>query len=101
AQRQQLATALRVLPNSDIMLARLAPGILYLEGHTDLAILKECASILDHPVRKLFDSPHFLWRPTVWEVADGVAGIKSREHYQSLLLVQPGFKAVEILDGDS
>jgi predicted ATPase len=100
-QRQQLTNALRVLPNSDIMLARLAPGILYLEGHTDLSILKEWARILDHPVRKLFDSPNFLWRPTVWEVADGVAGIKSRQHYEALQLVQPTLRALEILDGDS
>lgn len=100
-QRQQLANALRVLPNSDIMLARMAPGILYLEGHTDLSILKEWARILNHPVRKLFDSPNFLWRPTVWEVAEGVNGIKSRQHYEALLLVQPELKALEILDGDS
>ena len=101
AQRQQLGNALRVLPNSDIMLARLAPGVLYLEGHTDLAILKEWARILDHPVRKLFDSPAFLWRPTVWEVADGVAGIKSRQHFDAMRLVEPSLKALEILDGDS
>ena len=101
AQRQQLANALRVLPNSDIMLARQAPGVLYVEGHTDLAILKEWARILDHPVRKLFDSPNFLWRPTVWEVAEGVAGIKSRQHFEALQLVEPNLKALEILDGDS
>ena len=101
AQRQQLGNALRVLPNSDIMLARLAPGVLYLEGHTDLAILKEWARILDHPVQELFDSPNFLWRPTVWEVADGVAGIKSRQHFDAMRLVEPSLKALEILDGDS
>jgi hypothetical protein len=101
AQRNQLATALRVLPNADIMLARLAPGILYLEGNTDLSILKEWSRILDHPVRKLFDSPYFLWRPTVWEVADGVAGIKSRQHFEALQLVQPELRALELLDGDS
>lgn len=101
AQRQQLANALRVLPNSDIMLARLAPGVLYLEGQTDLAILKEWARILEHPVRKLFDSPNFLWRPSVWEVAEGVAGIKSRQHFEAMRLVEPSLKALEILDGDS
>ena len=101
AQRQRLAMALRVLPNSDIMLARLAPGVLYLEGHTDLAILKEWARILNHPASKLFDSPNFLWRPTVWEVAEGVAGIKSRQHFEALQLVQPDLRALEILDGDS
>ena len=101
AQRAQLANALRVLPNSDIMLARQAPGVLYLEGHTDLAILKEWARILEHPVRKLFDSPNFLWRPTVWEVADGVAGIKSRQHFEALQLVEPTLRALELLDGDS
>jgi hypothetical protein len=101
AQRNTLASALRVLPNADIMVARLAPGVLYLEGHTDLAILKEWARILNHPVRKLFDSPNFLWRPTVWEVADGVTGIKSRQHFDALQLVQPDLKALELLDGDS
>lgn len=101
AQRQQLGNALRVLPNSDIMLARMAPGVLYLEGQTDLAILKEWARILDHPVRKLFDSPYFLWRPTVWEVAEGVTGIKSRQHFEAMRLVEPSLKALELLDGDS
>lgn len=101
AQRAQLANALRVLPNSDIMLARQAPGVLYLEGHTDLSILKEWARILDHPVRKLFDSQDFLWRPTVWEVADGVPGIRSRKHFEALQLVEPDLRALELLDGDS
>ena len=101
AQRNVLASALRVLPNSDIMLVRQAPGVLYLEGHTDLSILKEWARILEHPVTKLFDSPNFLWRPAVWEVADGVSGVKSRQHFEALQLVQPNLKALEILDGDS
>lgn len=100
-QRKVLASALRVLPNADIMLARLAPGVLYLEGHTDLAILKEWARILKHPVNRLFDSPNFLWRPTVWEIAEGVAGVKSRQHFEALQLVQTGLRGLEILDGDS
>jgi hypothetical protein len=102
ARRQALLLhALRGLSNTDIMLATQAPGVLYLEGHTDLAILKEWARILRHPVSGLFDSPLFFWRPTVWEVADGVKGIKSRQHFEALQLAAPGLRALEILDGDS
>jgi len=47
-ERKRLIDSLRVLTNTDVMLAAEAPGVLYLEGYTDLEILREWARILGH-----------------------------------------------------
>ena len=48
-ERTNLIRSLSVLSNTDIMMAMVVPGILYTEGYTDIAILKEWARILEHP----------------------------------------------------
>ncbi len=98
-QRQQLIESLRVLSNDDIMRAVAAPGILYLEGHTDLEILKACARVLGHRAETLLTTDVF-WKPTVADTRAGGAGIKARDHYDALTLVKP-LPALELVDGDS
>jgi len=51
------------LDNIDICNAQTEPGILYIEGQTDLLILKEWARILEHPLLS------FLENPFAWETA--------------------------------
>jgi hypothetical protein len=98
-ERRTLIDSLRVLSNDDIMLALQAPGVLYLEGHTDLEILRAFARVLNHPAEPLLTTRLF-WKPTVADTQPGKPGIKAREHYDALRLVRdlPG---LELVDGDS
>ena len=98
-QREILIESLRVLSNDDIMRALQAPGVLYLEGHTDLEILRAFARVLQHPAERLL-VPNLFWKPTVADTRLGGSGIKARDHYDALSLVKtmPG---LEIVDGDS
>jgi len=99
ADRQTLIASLRVLSNDDIMRALEAPGILYLEGPTDLDILRAFAQVLNHPALELLTTRLF-WKPTVADTGGGGAGIKAREHYDALRLVRD-IPALELIDGDS
>lgn len=98
-QRRALLLSLRVISNEDIMLALKAPGVLYLEGHTDLELLRAFARVLAHGAEPLLTTEVF-WKPIVADTRAGGAGIKARDHYESLRLVRdiPG---LEIVDGDS
>jgi predicted ATPase len=99
-EKRQLIRSLKVLDNADLMRALVAPGILYVEGHTDLALLREWARIMDHkPALRLLE-PHLFWRPTVWEPRDGAHGIKARDHYEALRLLRPDLPGLVLLDGD-
>ena len=65
--------------------------VLYLEDATDLAILREFARILDHPVQA------HLERPFVNYVATNLPQ-KAREHFYGLLEAKPDFVGVAIFD---
>jgi hypothetical protein len=82
------------------MLADTAPGVLYTEGHADLAILREWARILDHPVRDYLARRVF-WKPTVLEHRPGAEGIPEGDHYEALELVRPDVPGLVIVDGDA
>lgn len=98
-QRQILIQSLRMLSNDDIMRALEAPGVLYLEGHTDLELLRAFARVLGHPAERLL-TPNLFWKPTVADTQPGRPGIKARDHYDALCMVKavPG---LEVVDGDS
>jgi energy-coupling factor transporter ATP-binding protein EcfA2 len=98
-ERTRLASSLRVLTQADVMLALEAPGILYLEGHTDLALLREWARILEHPVHRWLSQEPF-WRPAVWESRSGAAGVKARDHFEALKLVRAELSGVILIDSD-
>lgn len=99
-ERRALIRSLKVLDNADVMRAMVAPGVLYLEGHTDLALLREWARLLQHHAALRLLEPQLFWRPTVWEPRGGAAGIKAREHFDALQLVKPGLPGLILLDGD-
>ena len=98
-ERTNLIRSLSVLSNNDITLAMISPGILYTEGHTDIAILREWAKILEHPCYDLLTTRLF-WKPTVWESREGAPGIKSKDHYEALTLVRERIPGLVLLDGD-
>lgn len=64
-EKRVLIRSLKVLDNADLMRAMVAPGVLYVEGHTDLAQLREWARILKHKVAMQLLEPRLFWRPTV------------------------------------
>lgn len=100
-ERARLIDSLEVLSHTDIMQALGAPGVLYLEGHTDLDILREWARVLNHPAHDLFASPAFFWKPTVAETRTGAPGIRARDHYDALALVKADLPGLELVDGDA
>jgi predicted ATPase len=99
-ERASLMRSLSILSNVDIVMAQDAPGILYVEGHTDIAVLREWARILNHKAYDLLTKSLF-WKPTVWESRLGACGVQAREHYDALQLVKPGIPGLLLLDGDS
>lgn len=100
-ERRIVADSLRLLSNTDIMLALDSPGILYLEGETDLRILREWSRILDHPLNSFFNSRSLFWKPIRADRRLKGSGINSTDHYQTLLLANPNLSALELVDGDA
>ena len=100
AEKSNLMRSLSVLTNADLMLAMDAPGILYTEGHTDIAILKEWARILNHPIADYLTKKLF-WKPTVWESRPGAEGVLARDHYEALALMRDDLPGLVIVDGDA
>ncbi|MCY4158814.1 MAG: AAA family ATPase [Bacteroidetes bacterium] len=80
------------LENTDIFLAKIEPGILYIEGPTDVKILREWARILGHP---LFS---YLERPFVWETA--THEWPAQRHFSAMRLIESNFLGVELCDGN-
>ena len=98
-EQRRLADSLGTLTQTDVLLAIDARGILYLEGHTDLDLLREWARILDHPVHQWLTKRPF-WRATVAAHREGGDGIQARVHYEALQLVKPGLPGLILDDGD-
>jgi AAA domain, putative AbiEii toxin, Type IV TA system/AAA ATPase domain len=99
ADQASLVAALSVLTPIEIMEAVDAPGVVYLEGHTDLSILREWARILNHPALETLTTKLF-WQATNFATRFGAKGKKSKEHYDALQLIKkiPG---LELIDGDA
>jgi hypothetical protein len=97
--RTQLADSLGILTHMDVLLAQDAPGILYVEGYTDINLLLEWARILNHPAYDTLTTKLF-WRPTVWESRHGAPGVKAKDHYEALKLVRENLPGLILLDGD-
>ncbi len=96
---KKLRQAVAVLQQSDLISALAAPGILYLEGYTDLNLLREWARILRHPAADYLHRTPF-WQPVVWNPREDLRGIKAQEHYSALQLVKEDITGIWLLDSD-
>jgi hypothetical protein len=96
---KKLIRSLRVLSNTDVMLAQSTPGVLYVEDYTDLEILRAWAKTLEHPALPLLTTQVF-WHKSVNDARRGGQGISSRDHYETLQLVRKDLPGLEILDRD-
>jgi hypothetical protein len=99
AERSRLIRSLGALTNTDAMQATEARGILYVEGPTDLEILRAWAAVLDHRARALL-GPQLFWHPQVREDGRGVEGVRAREHHECLALVRPDLPGLWLRDRD-
>ena len=97
-EKASLITSLSALSNMDIMLAQEKKNVLYVEGHTDLDILRTWASILNHKIMDFLEHP--FWKPTVSETRTHAKGIKAQDHFESLLLALEEIRGVQISDRD-
>ena len=80
----------------DFVLCNTEPGILFLEGDSDLSILREWARVLRHRLLDFLERP--FWKP-IAERPD--RNRFSRKEYSALKMVAPhGFSAVELRDSD-
>ena len=96
---KKLKQAVAVLQQSDLIAALAAPGILYLEGYTDLNLLREWARILKHPLANYLNRTPF-WQPVVWNPGEDSRGIKAQEHFSALQLVKEDITGIWLLDTD-
>ena len=98
AERSALITVLTALDNMDIILAYQLPGILYVEGYTDIAILRTWAKKLNHHLFTFLEKP--FWKPTVYETHHQGTGIKAERHFEALKLVRTDILGLELRDSD-
>jgi predicted ATPase len=98
-EKSRLINSLKVLSNTDIMLAMEAEGVLYVEGYTDLEILRAWATVLEHRAAGMLRN--IFWKPTVWESRSGSPGIRAKDHYDALQLVREDLPGLELVDGDA
>jgi predicted ATPase len=96
---QKLRQAVSVLQQSDLVAAQAAPGILYLEGYTDLNLMRAWAGVLGHRTADFLNRQPF-WKPQVWEPRDSGKGIRVQEHYSALKLVREDLTGVWLVDAD-
>ena len=103
AERSRLISSLRVLSNADVMQALEVRGVLYVEGHTDIAILRAWSAQLDHRAETLL-AAEIMSKQTVFQTREGdigASGIKAREHFEALQLVRDDLPGLELVDGDA
>ena len=103
AERNRLISTLHVLSNAEIMQALDVRGILYVEGYTDIAILRAWAARLGHRAETLLTT-ELMWRPVVFQTRQtgvGNPGIRARDHYDALQLVRDTLPGLELVDGDA
>lgn len=94
ANRQEIKKTL-LLENTEIAVAITEPRVVYVEGKTDIDILREWASILEHPLLAFLEKP--FWRATAEEEGKNRFPVS---HFTSMRLVVPDFRGVELRDGD-
>ena len=101
-ERSRLISSLRVLSNADVTQILAVRGILYVEDHTDINILRAWAETLQHRASGLLTT-ELMWKPTAFQVQQGRPGrgITAREHFAALQLVRDDLPGLELVDGDA
>lgn len=82
------------LENEVLMLAETEPGVLYVEGASDIPNLREWARVTGHPVFPFLDKP--FWKSTASRRSKDYAA----SHFRALRKMVPNVKGVELRDND-
>jgi AAA domain, putative AbiEii toxin, Type IV TA system len=96
---KKLQQAVAVLQQSDIVAALATPGILYIEGYTDLNPLREWARILKHPLSDYLSRTPF-WRAKQPPGRPDASEVPVRTHFDALKLVEGQITGVWLIDAD-
>jgi DNA polymerase III delta prime subunit len=96
---QRLKQAVAILQQSDLVAAFESPGILYLEGYTDLNLLREWARVLQHPLKDYLDRTPF-WRPKQSPGRPDATEVPAKDHFEALRLVNAEITGVWLVDAD-
>ncbi len=110
ASRTDIVTALRHYGAEHYIRARQRGYVLYLEGGTDLAVLKALAAGLRHPVAEAWDESANVFyvqdnypepdRDTALERVEGGFGVTPRQHFFALRPMLKDLRGLAILDGN-
>ena len=104
SERNRLIDSLRVLSNADVMQALDARGILYVEGHTDIDILRAWAARLGHRAETLLTTERHVEANGLPNAGSRhLALLESRRSntLSALQLVRDDLPGLELIDGDA
>lgn len=88
-QPRQLVDTLE-LDQVDLVLAQQLKRVLYVEGKTDLDVLRAWANVLEHPLCRFLEEP--FWKPMAEEKWN------AKRHYKAMRLSVPDLRGVELRD---
>ena len=96
-----LTVILRILDNNELALLQEAekPRILYVEGLTDIHILREWAKVLDHHLSPFLEEP--FWKPAIIDTPKHEKSIKAEDHFGALKLLREDVAGIELHDSDN
>ena len=89
-EKTQLKKSLSEIRSADYLLAEQCGAVLYVEGYTDIDILREWAKVLQHP------AVHFLTSPFVVYVGNVAA--QARAHFNGLRTAVPNLRGLLLID---
>jgi predicted ATPase len=95
SDRDEVREALRRITTNDLLAADRSPGVLYLEGRTDFALLRAWAKVLNHPLSTWFEQRPF------WHNNHGRSPKEARAHFFSLRAIRKDRVGALLLDGDN
>ncbi|MFN3628759.1 MAG: ATP-dependent nuclease [Casimicrobiaceae bacterium] len=110
AKKQDIRNSLKHFGADHYVRARQRGYVLYVEGGTDVDMLRGLAERLDHPVRKVWDERincfyvqnNYPLQDAQSELdrVEGGFGITPREHFNGLRSLMPDLRGLAILDND-
>jgi ABC-type nitrate/sulfonate/bicarbonate transport system ATPase subunit len=110
AKRAEIQESLKLYGTAHYIRARQRGYVFYVEGGTDVDILRALANKLEHPASRVWDENlnvffvenvyHEASPESELERVEGGFGISPRDHFNGLRKLLPGLRGLAILDND-
>jgi predicted ATPase len=110
AKKVQIHESLRLYGTANYVRARQRGYVLYVEGSTDVDILRALAVKLNHPAARVWDENANVYfvennypeasMDSELERVEGGFGLTAKEHFNQLRKLLPGLRGLAILDND-